>query len=347
MHVIVANFSQHQVRHDNVAVFEQIMLRSQLSYNGFMQVREINHPVLGNYEQQIFDTPDEAGHTGLASQGRYGWEIPQDIPTTKLLSEVSGKTILDLGCGWGNLIVMPAMERAAKEVYACDITPQHLDNNAPMAVKTKELGYKALHKILFKEEWWQRPLLSNPSPQTLFRPIQGTLPAKESIDIMAARHVLHFGSPNAILNVFDAASLLLTPGGKFAAVNFTAYVAFIYDYDQGATLSKIIDENKRYRRGEEPLPGGYLSAKNTLGLTLSSLMHNPAFEGRDYLCFDDDTTHGLLKAWKKSRKQRGLAADLEITSSYMFTPSKIAKHNSLLAPGFESKENHYFELTKQ
>lgn len=76
-------------------------------------------------------------------------------------------------------------------------------------------------------------------------------------------------------------------------------------------------------------------------------MNNPAFEDRDYLCFDDDTLHGLLDAWKVSRKQRGLAADLEITDSYMFTPSKIAKHNSLTQSGFENKENHYFELTKQ
>lgn len=311
-----------------------------------MRTREIQHPILGNYEQYIFDTPSEAGHIDLASAGKYGWEIPPDIPTLRLLNEMAGKSILDLGCGWGNGIVIPAMKEDAKEVFALDITPEHLSDDSPMALKAEELGYSALHRVLISEDWWRQPLSPGPSLQSLFQPKQGNPPISGKIDIMTARHVLHFGNPEAILNVFDAVSLLLSPGGRFVSINFTEYVAFVYDYDKGATLNKIVAENKRYRSSESDLPGGYLSANNKLGLTLSELMGKPVFQGRDFLCFDDDTTHGLFNAWKNSRQARDLPVDLELTNSYLFTPTKIAKHNSLTEPGFESKENHYFELAK-
>lgn len=312
-----------------------------------MQIRKIEHPVLGAYEQQIFDTPTEAGHADLASKGKYGWEIPPDIPTARLLNNVSGCTILDLGCGWGSNVVIPAIEKGAEKVFACDITPEHLEDGAPIAHKARELGYEALRRILAKEDWWKKPLSPDPLAQPNLEPLRGKLPENESIDIIVARHVLHFGDPDAILNVFDLASSLLAPGGKLVSINFTEYVAFIYNYDQGATLNKIINENERYRLGETTVPGGYLSASNTLGLTLAELMRNPDFKDRDYLCFDDDTLRGLLGAWKASRRERGLPVDLEVANTYLFTPAKIAKHNSLTKAGFQGKENHYFELLKR
>ncbi len=163
---------------------------------------------------------------------------------------------------------------------------------------------------------------------------------------MTARHVLHFGSPETVLNVFDLAASLLAPGGRFTAINFTAYVEFIYKYDGGVTLNKIIAENKRYRNGDAPVPGGYLAASNPFGLTLAELMSQPAFNDRDYFCFDDDTLHGLFSTWVKTRKERGLQVDLEIEASYLFSPTRIARHNSMTAPQFYDKENHYFELRK-
>ncbi len=116
-----------------------------------MRQRSISHSVLGKYEQLIFDTPQEAGHTDLASQGKYGWEIPVDLPTSALLDYVAGKAVLDLGCGWGNTIAIPAMERGAKEVYALDVTPEHLDDNSPLVHKARELGYASLQPVLLRE----------------------------------------------------------------------------------------------------------------------------------------------------------------------------------------------------
>ena len=80
----------------------------------------INHPQLGQYHQDISnsDDPKKAGHVELASKGKYGWEMPQDLPTFRLLKSnrikadtfarylfasnfVADKVVLDAACGSG------------------------------------------------------------------------------------------------------------------------------------------------------------------------------------------------------------------------------------------------------
>lgn len=310
-----------------------------------MQER-IDHPVLGKYDQHVFDDITDAGHITLASQGKYGWELPQDLPTIKLLSDIGGKSLLDLGCGWGNTIVIPAMEAHASSVFAVDVTPEHIGDDSPMARKAALIKYSNLHTILLPEDWWHHQLVRRPTMQGVLRACWGKLPVERSMDLVTARHVLQFSSPDAILNVLDLASLVLSPGGTLAAINFTPYTGYLYAYDGGRTLAAIILGNEEYRSGHTSMPAGYLSKDNKFGVSLANLLDKPAFQNTDFLCFDDATLDGIFRGWVKSRQARSLAVDLAIETSFYFSPPKIASHNKMTAPRYKGRENYYFALRK-
>ncbi|MBI5358200.1 hypothetical protein HZB69_01050 [Candidatus Amesbacteria bacterium] len=98
------------------------------------RLREVqNHPILGSYEQVVFDTPEEAGHVKLASEGKYGWQMPTDVATSYVLRDCTGKTVLDLGCGLGETVTIPALILGAAHVFALDVTREHLDEASLLA----------------------------------------------------------------------------------------------------------------------------------------------------------------------------------------------------------------------
>jgi len=310
----------------------------------------INHPQLGQYHQDISnsDDPKKAGHVELASKGKYGWEMPQDLPTFRLLksNRIKGKVVLDLGCGWGRRIVIPAMRARASKVYALDVSAEHLDEKSLMKVSARRLHYSNLQTILLSEGWWDS---TNKSPdiRSLIKPIEyDELPKEETIDVMTSRHVLQFGTPSTLATVLDLVSLLLKPDGVFAAINFTPYTGYMYNYDNGQTLRKIVSGNRQYALGNAEMPTGYLSHTNPFGVSLAMLLKKPEIAGKGFLYFDDDTVKGFLNNWAESRIFRGLPVNLVIEDAYYFTPSKIARFNKMVVSEFMEAENYYFTLRK-
>lgn len=300
----------------------------------------IDHPVLGSYEQHIFDDVADSAHDRPAPRGRFS----PDILSSNLTKNLTGKCLLDLGFGLESSIIISAINANASSVFALS-TQVLQDARSRMVEAARGRGHKSLNCAIVPEDWWSSEPALRPTIGALLQLPEGDLPSENSLDIMTTLQVLNFASPDAMINVLDLASMLLKRFGKFVATNVSPYTGVIYDYDDGRTLARIIAGNAKYRLTEEDMPTGFFTRRNEIGAYLMELSDKPAF-ARTFLCFDDDTIYGIYNAWAKSRWRRGLPADLLIERSYYFSPQRIAQPNKLTTSEHVEKENHYFSMVK-
>lgn len=314
--------------------------------------RIINHPVLGEYEQIVFDSTEEAGHVALASEGKYGWEMPSDPVIERLTGETIDKTVLEIGPGKGNVFAIPSLASGAKELYALDITAQDISD---LVSKARELGLsEKLHTQLIPEQWWFASLLSSPTVrQLLLLEDESTpqVPPDGSVDVMIARHVIQFGTHESALRVLDLASVALKQGGKFIAINFTPFTGYLYRRDNGETIQTIERLNREFTKRTTDRPGGYLNRNDgILKVNLADVTGRKELdkgEDQKFTYFDTATLYGILLRWVQSRKERGLLVDLVLSAEFYFSPSRIAQFNKLSEdPDLALKENHCFTLVK-
>lgn len=314
----------------------------------------INHPLLGKYEQVVYDTAEEAGHRSLASEGKYGWEMPLDPVTEKLVIRISaGKVVVDLGCGLGNTVTIPCLAEGACRVYAWDVSEEHVSESSELVRLARERGFSSrLSTAVLSNRWWHQPLCQVPELDHVLGLPNHLLPQPNSVDVLVCRHNMQFGTPDTTMNVFDLASMFLKEGGQLVAINFTPYTGYMYRRDGGVTMGRIEECNWRFARGEERVPGGFLQPREgLLQMSLAQLLGKPEMdrgEENTFLYFDEPTLIGLMQKWEQSRLARGLHIDLEVCSSFYFTPPKIAAFNKLTEePGYRNKENYIFVLTKR
>lgn len=312
----------------------------------------INHSILGQYEQAVFDSTEEAGHVALASEGKYGWEMPSEPVIERLIDETTDKTVVEIGPGKGNIVAIPSLSRGVKEFYALDITAQDISD---LVGKARESGLsEKLHTQLIPEQWWFADLLSRPTVRRLFlleNESSPQVPSDGSVDLVVARHVIQFGTHESALRVLDLASAALKTGGKFTAINFTPFTGYLYRRDSGETVQTIQQLNREFTRETTDRPGGYLNRRDgSLRVNLADVTGRPELdkgEDQKFTYFDTPTLYGILLRWVKSRKERGLPVDLVLSEEFYFSPSKIAQFNKLSEdPNLALKENHYFTLMK-
>ncbi len=321
----------------------------------------IIHQQLGSYDQTVFDSVEEAGHYKLASEGKYGWEMPADTATEVVLRHSIGKNVMELGCGWGNTFTLPALERGASEVYAIDITAEHVSEKSPMVSIAESLGKSDhLHRILVRPQWWHTGLLREPTVKELlrnhnvdvFNPEENVneTPPDNSLDLLFARHSIQFGTVQSTLRVFDLASASLKDGGSFMSINFTPYTNYLYKFDNGNTISHISEMNRQFEDGKIAVPGGFLNGQyGPTGLTLQKVVGREDLgQESTFLYFDRPTIHGLLDLWRETRERRSLPSDLTLNDDYYFTPDRIAQFNKLYdgPEDIQNKENYFFQLLK-
>lgn len=322
--------------------------------------RQIQHnQVFGKYEQVVYETPDEAGHESLPTKGDFGWQMPKDIATSYILNGCAGKNILDLGCGWGETITIPALENGANHVIAADITEEEFDGRkedgteAPLKRYLQDKTFKfRLTPLLIAKDWWYKPMSNSPSVSLLLGSDKVIDRFQGSLDMVLARHSLQFGSPETVMNVLDLVSSVLRPGGSFIGINFTPYTEYCYKYDSGFTQQKIIRLNEKYSSGEINYPGGYLNRKRgPLALCLKDLTKRIDFAQNDessFILFDNHTLIGLLNSWNHTRNARGLDTNLKIEFQTYFSPDQISDFNKLVhgLHLYRNKENHLFIIRK-
>lgn len=313
----------------------------------------IVHSVLGEYDQTVYPTMEEAGHVRLVSENRYGWEMPTDPPTERLVVDRShGKVIVDLGCGLGNIVTLPCLAKGAARVFAWDVTREHVDGSSELVRQARARGYlPRLSTALLTPDWWKQEMSSSPDLAGLLSLPPEQLPPMNSVDFLVCRHSLQFGTPETVHQVFDLAVLLLKEGGEIIAINFTPYTGYMYRRDGGATMKQIEDWNWQFARGEQGFPGGFLdSRRGLIKTTLAVLLGRSEMdkEGNStFIYFDEPTVIGLMREWKATREARGLSVDLCIKSQFYFTPSSIVSFNKLHGDRkYKNRENHIFILEK-
>jgi SAM-dependent methyltransferase len=317
------------------------------------KVNSIDHTILGNYTQQVFDTPEEAGHIQLSSEGKYGWQMPLDSATAFVLKDCQGKTLMDLGCGLGGTVTIPALQKNASKVIAVDVTPEHVNNESKLAQFEREAGTEnRLRRVLIDETWWNKPLNQSPCMENLLNFSLTEFVEKPQLDMVVARHSMQFGNPHSILNVFDLASSVLKPGGKLYSINFTPYTEYVYQYDQGNLLRDITSLNEKYALGEVDLPGGFLDKQQgILGVSLKQIIQRTdiAEDHGTFIYLDEPTVQGLHRDWLSSRRARALPEDLQIINGFYFSPDKITAFNKLISgdPSLHKRENYLFVIEKQ
>lgn len=308
----------------------------------------IRHPLWGQYSQTVFDTPEEAGHKKLVSEGKYGWEMPSDIATEYLVSLSKNKNVVDLGCAWGESITLPCLTNGARRVYAFDVEKEHLSKVLEKA--TAQGCRDQLETQLIENNWWFNPFSEETNPKRILGLQENAnCPSENSIDLMISRHVIQFGNPHSILKVFDLAASVLKPGGQFAAINFSPYTHYLYDYDEGETLAKIVKWNMQFEKGDLDIPGSYLQRQEGLArLSLFDIWNKKIGDSNDpFVLFDDSVLTGLLRLWQKSRIERNLPINLSLQESALFSPNNIASKNKLRENlDFLEKENYFFALRK-
>lgn len=313
---------------------------------------EISHAQYGNYKQTVFPSINEAGHRPLASEGKYGWGMPSDPATEAFVKSTRGKVVLEIGCGLGDTVALPALAEGARMVFATDISPEHFARDSILRRGANEMGRQdALRTWILKPTWWDQPLLASPTTTNILLGTGQELPPDHTVDRMMARHSLQFGDPDGILRFFDLAATALKPGGAVTAINFTPYTQYMYNYDQGHTMQKIAELNDQFGQGEINTPGGYIhSIKGPIQTSLARLMGKSELdrgEENTFLYFDHPTVVGLLRLWGGTREERGLPVNLELQDSTYFTPPIIAEVNKLVSvPELVNRENFVFTLTK-
>lgn len=312
----------------------------------------IIHPVLGGYEQIVFDSTEEAGHVKLASEGKYGWEMPSDPVIEILIHETTDKTVVEIGPGKGNVFAIPSLTCGVKDFYALDITAQDISD---LVSKARELGVsEKLHTQLIPEQWWFANLLSRPTIRHILlleNQSNSHIPSDGSVDLVVARHVIQFGTHESALRVLDLASAALKQGGRFTTINFTPFTGYLYRRDNGETIQMIERLNREFAKKAIDRPGGYLNRNNgILKVNLADVTGRRELdkgEDQKFTYFDTPTLYGILLRWVKSRKERGLPVDLVLSEEFYFSPSKIAQFNKLSEdPNLALKENHCFTLMK-
>lgn len=114
------------------------------------------HPTLGEYEQCVFGSVEEAGHRKLASEGKYGWEMPTDPATERYITKASrGKVIVDLGCGLGNTVSLPCLAEGSSLVYALDVSREHVDEDSFLVKEAIKNGWEErLITGILDPRWW-------------------------------------------------------------------------------------------------------------------------------------------------------------------------------------------------
>lgn len=326
------------------------------------QTYTIIHPVYGQYTQIVYETTEEAQYRPLSSGENGWWEMPTDPATTQFVSQTKDKIVFEVGSGPGGRVVLPSLKQGAKLIYATDITTEYFSE---MAQGAKELGRAgALRTRLLKEDWWHQKLQDKPTvssilglpPKKTKHPYEAdSLPDDGTVDLMIARHCVHFGDPRAFLRFLDLASVALKPGGTLTCINFTPYTGYMYGHDNRKTLEEIIQLNEAFACGKRKEPGGILNSKRgdipvaTLkGVTLTELTKQENLSSKAFLYFDRPTLAGLLRLWKKERVRRALPMDLQLVHDLYFTPPLIASFNKLAEGPAEwrEQENHVFLLRK-
>ncbi|MDM8559077.1 hypothetical protein [Candidatus Parabeggiatoa sp. HSG14] len=309
----------------------------------------IHHPRFGEYEQRIGDTIEEAGHQKLLGPGNteLGWVMPSEHVTEEFVKATNNKVVFEIGSGNGERITRPSLENGAELVYAADIYSEHLETVRKSArVIGKDERVRTLH---IKKDWWDKTLVKQPSvAAVLDTKINENIPMESSVDMMIARQVLQFGSPNNFLRFLDLAEAALTVGGEVWGINMSPFIQYIYDCEldleqksvkKGGRLEQIVERNRQFAVGARRSPGGYVQK---LSDCLAEMESDCSF-----LYFDIDTLAGILTLWEKSRKERGLDANLSITESDYFSPRSIWCKNKLISrKEYENQENHVFVLKK-
>jgi hypothetical protein len=316
----------------------------------------VNDLRYGKYEQVIGDTPEEAGHEELESGNREfcGWNMPADNATKEFLKSVHGKVIFELGPGNGRQIIRPSLQKGAKLVYAAEIDEKLIGKIIQLARESHQENKLRIFKI--DKRWWSKQLLKNPTTSTILGDKNACFDGL--IDLMMARHVLQFGSPNNFLKFLDFAEAALRVDGQAWGINMSPFLQYIYDCekdldgkntDKGVRLNQIVLRNKQFaeeqlrkeksqleEKGEPMFPGGYVWLNDCLKV-----------RRRRFLYFDKDTLTGLLASWRKSRRKRNLKANLIVKESFCFNPSSIWKDNKLVSKDeYKGRENHLFIIQK-
>lgn len=315
----------------------------------------ISHPKYGEYVQKVFDTPEEAGHKPLPSGGKYGWEMPSDPAAEEFVGNTKDRVVFEVGSGLGNIVVLPSLKQGAALVYAADVDQQSL---SIIAKEAEALGRMAVLKTqVLDRSWWESALQANPSVSSILSiPARDAIPLDGSVELMIARHSLQFGDPEKFLRFLDLAAAALKVGGAVTGINFTPYTQYLYAYDKGETLKRVVLLNSEFAEGKVDLPGGFIDLeRGAIHVPLARLMGREelsAGKGDTFLYFDRSTIIGLLRIWSRSREKRGLPTDLEIAENFYFSPSRIWKDNKFRATADETvsqlacKENHVFILKK-
>lgn len=314
----------------------------------------VSHPILGTYLQRVYATMEEAGHKPLASEGIFGWSMPTEPATERFIASVTNQIVMDVGAGTGEIVAMPALRAGAKCLFAADVVAKDLAEKAWLQTTARAEGYQEkLVPLVIAPDWWARPLQLQPVlAQMIGLPeLQAELP-NGSLDQMIARHSLQFGDPDTVLRFFDLASAGLRAEGQATIINFTPYTHYLFAYDGGLTMARIMELNEQYAAGEIDQPGGYVHSQKGLTRTsVSQLMGRAELDRgseNSFIYFDIPTAIGLHRAWANSRIARGLPVDLVIKENFCFTPSSIAKFNKLTEnETVLERENHVLVLEKR
>jgi len=153
------------------------------------------------------------------------------------------------------------------------------------------------------------------------------------------------------MRVFDLASIALRKGGSFYGINFTPYVEYAFQYDDGEIMRRIAEMNVAYALGKADLPGGYLQKDlGPFGITLKQLIQRTDIADDDgtFIYMDAPTVEGLLEKWSMTRNVRGLETDLRLVEGFYFSPDRITAFNKFVSgeKALHNRENYLFRLQK-
>jgi len=306
----------------------------------------VEHPKFGQYEQTIGSSLTEAGHIPLEGpEGTVlGWIMPSEHATDAFVGSSTGKIVFEIGSGNGERVVEPALKNGAKHVYAVDIFATHLELVKQAAVRIGRPN--DVYTAVISDQWWNKELQSSPGVEAILLPLTGVIPGDGIVDLMIARQVVQFGSPESFFRFLDLAASCLRVGGEVWTINMSPFLEYIYDCDidldgqkvqRGVRLSQIVARNREFMLGVRKQPGGFARVCDCL----------PETTMEDFLYFDRDTGVGLVNRWQETRRARGLASHLQIEENYCFGPRSIWKRNKLVGmPEYLNRENHVLVLKK-
>lgn len=131
---------------------------------------------------------------------------------------VAGKRILEVGVGFNNIPTL-ALQKNVAEYVANDISKEHLD-----------LLFAKASKILSPEQLSKLKLVKGRAPE-IMRQIEG------KFDAILANKIIHFLSPDEIIEFLSNSKLLLKKGGKIYVTTSSPY-SYVYNIRLDEYLEK-------------------------------------------------------------------------------------------------------------